>query len=271
MAKTSNLVPLAIIAGGLALYAYGKRQDRAAGVGDLGRSFRKSFSRVAAPVLRVAKAAASPLVAQVVVAKKLADSTGVTKTITDAAKVAVAPVLTLPVVAAKRITKKLFKGQTQTAPAPSDATVVYQDENGNVISQARYEAILAQNACIAKGSGWNWNGSACVAAPSPQSPQSQPSQPSQPAQPDVNSMIQAYVQQQAAAQQAAQQAAQSSGGGGAAPSASDYYARPTSAPAASSMPSYAAAAEPAKGGANPLLAAAAFIAVPAVMLLTGGK
>lgn len=88
-----------------------------AGVGDLGRSLRKSIKKavkqVSAPVRKVVKAVAKPIQQ---VAKAVAQ--------------------------APKIISSLVGGAKATATA--DGGVQYSDENGNPISEAQYNALVAQ-------------------------------------------------------------------------------------------------------------------------------
>lgn len=125
------------------------------------------------------------------------------------------------------------------SPAAPGEPVEYQDENGNVITQAQYEAIQA---CWSGGGTWA-NGACQRTYSGAPAPSPQPSQ-------DWSQ----YIPPQP-----------SSGGGGGGSG------EPSLLPAAAStpVPSTADAAEPKKS--NPLLAIAAFVAVPVVMGLTGEK
>jgi hypothetical protein len=261
-ATSSSLVPLAIIAGGLALYAYGKKQDRAnglQGMGDLGFSVRRALSRAAAPVKKAVHQVVPKAITNAVNKVGKPIEKVVSKTYDAGAKVAkfAAPLVTgvtigIPLIMGREALKMYAKRQAPKDDGSGGTVNVYTDDKGNTITEAQYNALQA---CYNQGG--DWSGGRCQ-IPQPAPGASQPEQPASPAPNPWTTPQQPYPTSNGGG----------SGGSGA-PSASDYYAQQQQP---QGMPSYAASAEPAPAGkVNPLLAAAAFIAVPAVMLLTGGK
>jgi hypothetical protein len=166
--------------------------------------------------------------------------------------------------ALKRVLKKVDPTVRRSAPpppAPAGSVNEYQDENGNVISEAEYNrrmaAYAAQNSAPAPQSA----GPIKVAPPAAPTPVPSFQLPTAPTQSELQR--QAFDAFSSAAQA-------SGGGGGGGGSGGGSTLMPSQQ--FTQAPSSADQAAPAPGGKfNPIIAAGALIAVPLVAMITGGK
>ncbi len=289
--RKQSVLPLVLIGAGVAFYMFKKSQATAApvhGMGEhsmlpgMGSWLSKKTKQVKKSVHAVSQAVTKPIQnlnikdaavfaagGGIVQAAKM----GVTsfKALPSGAKAALTGGVTA--LGVTKLVQKVMPGKRAPAAKPkAGQKVEYQDENGNVITKAEYDRRQGlyeqQSACYAKGTFWQWSNNACQYLVPKTS--SDPGVPS----PSPSSSGQSFTDPNMYAPQSS-----GGGGGGGAPSSSDYYqggASDASAmppadatPAPTSVDEVAPAAPP--GKLNPLVAVAAFAAVPLVLGLTGAK
>ncbi len=285
--RKQSVLPLVLIGAGVALYMFKKSQATAApvhGMGEhsmlpgMGSWLSKKTKQVKKSVHAVSKAVTKPIQnLNIKDAAVFAAGGG----IVQAAKMGVTSFKALPsgakavltggvtALGVTKLVQKVMPGKRAPAAKPkAGQKVEYQDENGNVITKAEYDRRQGlyeqQSACMAQGK--SWTGSNCIAQAGAQNQAV--------SDPGPSSSGQSFTDPNMYAPQSS-----GGGGGGGAPSSSDYYqggASDASAmppadatPAPTSVDEVAPAAPP--GKLNPLVAVAAFAAVPLVLGLTGAK
>lgn len=246
MAKRSNMLPLALVLGGVALIAYSKRPPGVSGLGDLGFSIKKAVKKAVGGAKKVGQTAAR-IDPSIRIAKKV---------VTTVAKKSPDPFL--KTIVAKVSVGGAKKRAAKPQPQPGQA-IQYQDENGNPISEAEYNRRQAEYDRMAECQNQNgqWNNGTCRQPPKVSDPVPTPI------------IDQAQLQQQVMNQGAAQYGG--GGGGGGSSFADSYYGGGQSVlPAADSTPAPSMATESAPDTGkkmNPLVAVAAFAAVPLLGML----
>lgn len=250
--KKSNALGLILL--GIGAYSLLRPNSAPAPVQGIG-SF---FSKVTKSIKNVAKKApgGGPLNVikkSVKVTAKVLDSTPVGKLIKKA------PLLN------KLDPNKKAPPKAKAVPTATGTQIIYQDANGNTITKAQYDALMAQ-----------WQTPPIIAPYQTPvvSPQVQQVQQAYPTGPSTSG--QSFSADQVPLNYGPTSSGPSGGGG----SASDYYGDPAAQGAPSLLPTAASTPDPTTADAadaappakvNPLMIAGAFIAAPIVMGLIGKK
>ncbi len=245
-ATAAVLVPLALIAGGFMLWKRSQVQvvvpvsGAMPGMGDLGFSLKKAMKKVTSKVQKVTDSKVLRPALAVTTFGMSEMTRAATNFATDPSKEfkRINPIRQMsfdPLLKNSPLVRKLRpKGQKQdTTPAAPGQQVIYQDQYGNVITQAQYEAAMAAQSGVSYTNIVTPEGDP-YGTPSPSS-----------------------------------SGGSSGGGGGGSPS----YDLGPEAPAATQQYAAASADAPAPAESkfNPLIAVGTLIAVPVIMGLTGGK